>query len=129
MVRELVDPFSETQVSLPVFPTSQPVTKKTVTASTSGNTTIHAPAAGKKVRLYYFGYSAGSTVTGILVGLRFGAAGTIFDNEYLSAAGQPYARNIGAGRRHFDGAVDEALIVNLGASGQTVYVNVEVDEV
>lgn len=106
----------------------QTLTKKTVTASSSGTNTIHTPAAGKKVRLYYLGYSAGATVTGVLVGMRFTAGGTDFDNQYLVTPGQPFGRNIQAGKRYIDGGTNEALVVNLSAA-QTVYVNIEIEEI
>lgn len=102
--------------------------KTTTAATASGNNTIYTPASGKFIRLYFFGYSAGANVTGVLAGLRFGTSGTIFDKQYLVAAGQPYARNIQAGKRYIDGAVDEPLIVNLDAT-QTVYVNIEIEEI
>lgn len=107
---------------------SQTLTKKTVTASASGPNTIHTPAAGKKVRLYYLGYSAGATVSGVLVGMRFTAGGADFDNQYLISPGQPFGRNIQAGKRYIDGGTDELLVVNLSAA-QTVYCNVELEEV
>jgi hypothetical protein len=103
-------------------------TKKTVTASSSGNNTIHTPASGNKIRLYFFGYSAGSNVTGVLCGLKFTTSGTVFDYQYLTAAGQPYARNIQAGKRYIDGGIDEALVLNLNGA-QTVYCNIEVEEI
>jgi hypothetical protein len=105
---------------------SDTFTKKTVTASSSGNNTIHTPSSGKKVRLFYFDYSAGSDVAGVLVGIKFGS-NAVFDNQYLIAPGQPFARNIKAGNSYVEGAVDEPLIVNLSAA-QTVYVNVELEE-
>lgn len=107
---------------------SRVLTKATVTASSSGNNTILTPTAGSKIRLYHLGYSAGAGVTGVLVGARFGAAGTIFDNEYLVTAGQAFARNIQAGKRYVDGAVNEPLVVNLSGA-QTVYVNIEYEEI
>lgn len=107
---------------------SQTFTKKSVTASSSGNNTLHTPAGGKKIRLYFFGYSAGNNVTGVLAGLKFTTGGTVFDQQYLVAAGQPYARNIQAGKRYIDGGVNEALVVNLDAA-QTVYVNLELEEI
>lgn len=106
---------------------SESFTKETKTASTSGNNTVYTPGSGKSVRLHFFGYSAGSNVTGVLVSLRWGS-GTPFDRQYLVAPGQPYARNIQAGKRYIDGPVDEPLIVNLD-DAQTVYVNYEVEEI
>lgn len=120
--------FDQTGSNNTVNVESETFTKKTVSASSSGNNTIHTPASGKKIRLYFFGYSAGSSVTGVLAGLRFAAAGTIFDQQYLVAPGQPYARNIQSGKRYVDGAVDEALVLNLSAA-QTVYTNVELEEI
>lgn len=102
--------------------------KDTVTANQVGNNSVYTPAEGKKVRLLFFGYSAGANVEGVLVGMRFGAAGDVFDNQYLIAAGQPYARNMEAGGRYKEGAIGETLYVNLSAA-QTVYVNFEVEEV
>lgn len=129
-------PLTDAQLRATAVPVSGTVivqqdtfTKKTSSIASSGNNTIHTPAAGKKIRLYYFGYSAGATVVGITAGIRFGAAGTVFDQQYLVAAGQPFGRNIQAGKRYVDGGVDEALVVNLSASAQTVLVNVELEEI
>lgn len=102
--------------------------KKTVTATSTGDNAIHTPASGKKIRLYFFGYSAGSNVEGILCSLKFNTSGTVFDRQYLTAAGQPYARNIQAGKRYIDGAIDKPLVLSLDAS-QTVYCNVELEEI
>lgn len=107
---------------------SETFTIGTTTASSSGNNTVYTPASGKKVRLYSFGYSAGANVTGCLAGLRFGPAGTIFNNQYLITAGQAWNRNFQGGKRYIEGAVDESLIVNLGAA-QTVYINYEAEDV
>ncbi len=101
--------------------------KMTATCGSAGDNTVHTPAAGKKIRLLFFGYSAGANVAGVLVGLRFGA-GTVFDRQYLIAPGQPYARNVKAGDGYVEGGVDEPLVVNLDAA-QTVYVNIEYEEV
>lgn len=113
---------------LAVLDAAESVVKATATASSNGNNTIHTPSAGTRIRLYFFGYSAGANVTGVLAELRFAAAGTIFDRQYLSSAGQPYARNVFAGKHYVEGGLNEALIVTLDAA-QTVYVNVELEEV
>lgn len=98
------------------------VTKTSVLANTSGDTTLVNPGANS-VRLYFFGYSASpSNGASVQCALRFGA-NTAFDNQYL-LAGQPYARNIGSGRKYIQGAPGESLKVNLSAS-QTVYANIE----
>lgn len=104
--------------------------KRTITASSSGDTTVHAPASGKKIRLYFFGYSAGSSVSGCLVQLKLEGynEGNVFDAQYLSAAGQPYARNIKAGDGYIEGEADGVLEVALSAD-QNVYVNYEIEEI
>lgn len=113
---------------------SEALTKKTYTASSSGDNTAHTPASGKKIRLYFFGYSASSAVTGVLVGLKLAGydpgtgAGAVFDQQYLVAAGQPYARNIQGGKRYIEGSVNGALTINLSAA-QTVYLNLELEEI
>ncbi|MBN49974.1 MAG: hypothetical protein CMN85_10565 [Spongiibacteraceae bacterium] len=112
-----------------VHPFAQLV-KRTITASTVGDTTVHTPAIGKKIRLYFFGYSAGSNVNGCLVQLKLEGynSGDAFDAQYLSAAGQPYARNIKAGDGYVEGEADGGLEVTLSAN-QTVHVNYEIEEV
>lgn len=113
------------QSSIPVNVSTLPVdtlTKASVLANTSGDTTLVNPG-GQSVRLYFFGYSASSSNgSPVLAALRFGS-NAAFDNQYLSPS-QPYARNIGAGRKYIQGAAGEALIVNLSAA-QTVYCNIE----
>jgi len=112
-------PVNSTILSLPV----DTFTKSSSVANTSGDTTLVTPPGGQRVRLFFFGYSASpSNGSAVMAALRFGA-NTAFDNQYLSPS-QPYARNIGAGRRYIQGGVDEALIVNLSAA-QTVYCNIE----
>lgn len=109
---------------------SESLTKGTIVASASGDTVVYTPAAGKSIRLYFFGYSADAGVTGVLVGLKLAgyAAGAVFDAQYLITSGQAYARNIQGGKRYIQGSVNGALTVNLGAA-QTVHVNYELDEV
>ena len=113
-----------------VLVTSETLVKRSITASASGDTDAHTPAAGKKIRLYFFGYSGGADVTGVLVGLKLEGynAGAVIDQQYLIAAGQPYARNIQGGKRYIEGEADGKLIVNLSVA-ETVYVNYEVEEV
>lgn len=112
-------PVSAAVTSLPV----DTLTKSSVLANSSGDTTLVTPSAGQAVRLYFFGYSASSSnSSAVRASLRFGS-NTAFDNQYLMAS-QPYARNIGAGRKYIQGATNEALIVNLSAA-ETVYCNIE----
>lgn len=104
--------------------------KGTTTASASGDNTIYTPAAGKAIRLWFFGYSGGANVTGVLASLKLEgfSGGATIDQQYLIAAGQPYARNIKAGAAYVQGSVNGRLIVSLGAA-QTVYVNYELLEI
>ena len=112
-------PVSATIASLPV----DTLTKTSTLANSSGDTSLVTPGAGQSVRVYFFGYSASpANTTTVLCALRFGS-NTPFDNQYL-AAGQPYARNIGAGRKYVQGQPNEALVVNL-SSTQAVYCNIE----
>ena len=50
-------------------------TAGSATATTSGNTAIYTPTAGKAIRLYYIAYSADASVTTqVVASIRFGAA-------------------------------------------------------
>lgn len=112
-------PVSADVTSMP----TESLVKASVLASTSGNTTVINPPAGKAIRLFFFGYSASPSNTDtVQVSLRFGS-NSAFDNQFLMP-GQPYARNICAGRMYIQGATNEALIVNLSAA-QNVYCNLE----
>lgn len=109
---------------------SESLVKGTYTANSAGDNTAYTPAAGKAIRLYFFGYSASASVSGNLVSLKLQGynGGNAVDQQYLSAAGQPYARNIQGGKRYIQGSVNGTLIVNLSAA-QPVYVNFELEEV
>lgn len=91
-----------------------------------GDNIAYPCPAGHKLRLYFFGYSAGPAVTGVLVQLKLQNA--VRDSQYLVAPGQPYARNIQAGteRNYIEGNSDENLVVNLSVA-QGVYVNYELE--
>lgn len=114
----------------PVSVQSDTLVKGTFTATVSGDNVAYTPAAGKAIRLYFFGYSASASVTGVLVQLKLQGynSGNPIDSQYLSAAGQPYARNIQGGKRYIQGSVNGTLIVNLSAA-QAVYFNYELEEV
>lgn len=115
---------------VPVTEAGTALVKRTVTVSSSGTSLVHSPAAGKRIRLYFFGYSAGVGTSGNLVQLKLAGynGGAAFDAQYLSAPGQPYARNIKAGAGYIEGEVDGDLEVALSAN-QTVYVNYEIEEI
>jgi hypothetical protein len=100
------------------------VTAEAFTVSSSGNTILVTPPAGKNVRVYYVAYSADPANSAAVVAfLRFAVAGAAKYKVGL-LAGAIYARNIGAGRYHQEGNVDESLVVNLSAA-QTVHVSLE----
>lgn len=100
--------------------------KGTAECNALGDNVVFPCPVGKRVRLYFFGYSAGAGVSGVLVNLKL--QGTSIDSQYLVAPGQPYARNIQAGqdKNYVDGLDGEDLVVELSA-GQLVYVNYELE--
>jgi hypothetical protein len=104
--------------------------KNTFNAVNAGDSDVRVPTSGKRIRLYYFGYSARAGVDGVEVALKLEGfnAGAAFDQQYLVAAGQPFARNIMAGNAYIEGSVNGKLIVNLGAA-KPVAVNYELEEV
>jgi hypothetical protein len=99
-----------------------------LTVSASGDNTIVTPASGKAVRLYYVSLSAhdgnGAGVTCIL---KFGTGGSAKYKVSLTPKAI-WARNIGAGRRYLQGAVDAPLVVNLSAA-QSIHASIEYEEV
>jgi hypothetical protein len=109
---------------------ASPVVKRTADASANGDNNLWIPQSGKRIRLYYFGYSAGAGVDGVLARLKLEGyhAGAAIDTQRLVAAGQPFARNILAGTRYIDGGIDGKLIVNLDAA-KLVHANFELEEV
>lgn len=101
---------------------------KTAPANTIGTTIVHTPAAGKKVRITYYNLNADAgNAAAVTASLRFGVAGADLVKASL-VAGAILARNIGAGKRYFEGAINESLIVNLSAA-QLVNVNIEYAEI
>ncbi len=100
---------------------------KAVTASTSGDTTIHTPTASNRVKLGYICLSAdGANSADVTVIVKFTAGGSTLYKISLKA-GAIWARNIGAGQRYLDGGVNNALIVNL-STAQTVNISIEYTE-
>lgn len=100
---------------------------KAVTASASGDTTVHTPTASNRVKLGYICLSAdGANSADVTVLVKFTAGGTTLYKLSLKA-GAIWARNIGAGQRYLDGGVNNALIVNL-STAQTVNVSIEYTE-
>jgi len=100
---------------------------KSVTASASGDTTIHTPTASNRVRLGYLCLSAdGANSADVTVIVKFTVGGSTLYKVSLKA-GAIWARNIGAGQRYLDGGINNALIVNLSTT-QTVHVSIEYTE-
>lgn len=100
---------------------------KSVTASVSGDTTIHTPTASNRVRLSYLCLSAdGANSADVTVIVKFTAGGSTLYKVSLKA-GAIWARNIGAGQRYLDGGINNALIVNLSTT-QTVHTSIEYTE-
>ncbi|HEX6215264.1 MAG TPA: hypothetical protein VFZ38_10620 [Vicinamibacterales bacterium] len=102
---------------------------RSYTSSTSGPTIAYTPTSGKSIRLAWYHLAAspsnGSPVT---AGLRFGAGGTDFVSAPLSQYGGALAHSPKAGRSYYQGAVNEALYLNLSAA-QAVTLNIDVEEV
>jgi hypothetical protein len=99
----------------------------TVTASSSGNALVVTPPANRRVRLHYVCLNAdGGNAADVTAALRYGVSGALVYTVSLKA-GSIFARNIGAGRKHVDGAQGESLYVNLSAA-QTVNVTIEWEE-
>ena len=84
--------------------------------SASGNNTLVTPTAGKKIRLFYCSYNAGLAVE---AAFRFGAAGTLFLRNSITA-NSVIAKDFGD-FRYVEGAVDQALILNLSLAVATIW--------
>jgi hypothetical protein len=98
-------------------------TTKAGLANTTGDNTLHTPATGKKIRLYWLALSTSQdNAAENLVRVKFGAAGS---DVYRWRMGNPGAFS---GSRTVEGAVDTALILNL-ANVQPVDWNVDLEEV
>lgn len=116
---------------LPTRTQSESLVKDTFTATGATlDQAVHTPESGKAIRLYFFGYSCGAGVDGVLAQLKLGGYndGNPFDAQYLVAAGQPYARNIQGGKRFIQGGADGALSI-VRSADQLVHVNYELEEV
>ena len=81
-----------------------------------GNNTLLTPSSGKKLRLAYASYNPALAVE---AGFRFGAAGTLFLRNSIGA-GAVVAKDFGD-MRYIEGAVDEALILNLSVGVATIW--------
>lgn len=109
--------------------TNAAITAKNVIATLSGDTTVHTPTAGKKIRLWWYNMAAHPANAGhVIAALKFAAGGIPFNRTPLSQYGAATAHSFKSGRSYVEGAVNEALIVNLD-SANPVYVNVDFEEV
>lgn len=79
-----------------------------------GNNTLITPASGKKLRLYYANYNP---LLAVEAAFRFGAAGTLFLRANV-VANSVIGKDWGD-FRYVEGAVDEALILNLSLAVAT----------
>ena len=103
------------------------VSAVTVTANTSGVTAIKTPTAGKALRVYLIVLSAGAGNTAnVDAGLKWGS-GTEF-NKVSLAPGINVPVNLGAADIYIQGAINEAINVNLSAA-QTVIATIYSEEV
>ncbi len=110
-------------------PPSQKVLALSVDATSSGTTTVKAPASGRALRLYYYSLSADPENTAkVKAGLRWTAAGANFAAANLSQYGGVFAHSYKNGDSYVQGGVDEALVVNLSAA-QLVTVNIDYEEI
>ena len=84
------------------------------TVSSSGNTVIHTPAAGKTIQMFYYMLNAdANNSTPVTATIRFSSGSAI--TTISLPPGGTIARNIGAGKYYFAGAVNDTLIINLSA--------------
>lgn len=114
---------------LPVIADESEITPLHKTFTSSGATIFVTPAAGKRIRLWWYNLGADpANGAHVIAALRFGVAGTDFYKTALSQYGAATAHSFKAGRSYHQGAVDESLYVNLSAA-QTVYGNIDYEEV
>ena len=73
-----------------------------------GNNTLLTPTAGKKLRIYYLSYNP---LLAVEAAFRFGATGGLLLRNSVTA-NSVIAKDFGD-FRYLEGAVDEALILNL----------------
>ena len=104
-------------LALDVSTTKLILTPASGSVNGSGNNTLVTPTVGKKLRLAYISYNPSLAVE---AGFRFGAAGTLFLRNKLTAGGSIVAKDFGD-LRCLEGAIDEALILNLSVGVATIW--------
>lgn len=97
----------------------------TGTATANGSTAILTPAAGKKIRVYFFEENNGGS-SDITVYFTFAVSAVSFGKGLRAKNGGSLARSLV--ENYFEGAVNEALSINLSATG-TVNWTIGVQEV
>lgn len=102
--------------SIDLTTTKVKLTPASGTASSNGNNTLITPAAGKKLRISYLSYNPATAVT---CAFRFAAAGALFLQNVMPA-GSIVAKDFGD-LRYIEGAINEALILNLSSGVSTVW--------
>lgn len=97
-----------------------------LTINGAGDNTVKTPATGTRLILQYLCLSAdGANTADVTATVKWSGGATLY--KISLKAGAIWARNIGAGRRVLDGAIDQALLVNLSAA-QAVHVSHESEE-
>lgn len=92
----------------------------------SGDTVLHTPAAGKRIRWSWVGLVTVENSASVEVTLGFGTGGGPITTEvYKLKMGKTFAFAHGMVR---EGAVDQDLTINLSAGSQPVYVNYDLEE-
>lgn len=111
---ELIDnAISGSEMQVDIVDVVKTATPTTVQATASGNTTVWTPASGKKLRVKFIIVFNSGTANDTIY-LRFTATGTARFRATL-VANTGYTLNlIGC---NWEGATDEALIINLSATG------------
>jgi hypothetical protein len=99
--------------SIQIGGTAYPVLRAFANPSASGDNTIVAAVAGKKVRV--LAYSIGPVAGAVNVTLKSATAGAISSTKYLPAAGSGMGRGL-APFGHCETVAGEALVLNLSAA-------------
>ena len=85
--------------------------------NSSGNNTLLTPSSGKALRCTYLSYNPSLAVE---AAFRFGTNGALFLRNNLTTAGAVIAKDFGD-FRYVQGAVNEALILNLSLAVSTIW--------
>jgi hypothetical protein len=86
------------------------------TVSASGDNTVITPASGKRLNVGYLAYNPESAVE---ARFKFPTTGTTFLRNKLTVGGAVIAKDFGA--KFWEGAINEALVLNLSAAVPTIW--------